>query len=174
MQFELSFPAPTREQLEAARVADERAVACEARAGHCETLIAPDASSDFITEWDNALALRIARAEARILRQGGCDTFLGLFTTRGVRLRATLITREHASPRERYVWRLFDARGRTTRHVVARDPRRLEALGLVESTEIAPARVEVHAGTDDNEHTHLWVAIERTDVGYPREAMPDA
>ena len=171
----LQYPTPTREQARVATLAEARIAQCLARVGQCATMTSPDAVGDaFLTEWENALELRIARAEARVARQGGVECFLGLFTHEGRRLRATLCTHDDAHPNARYVWQLYDRAHRPTRRVLARTPRVLERAGFVEATELAPARVVVRAGNAPDGRTHSWVVVERTDPGYPREALPDA
>jgi hypothetical protein len=159
-----AFPTPTRAQLLAAERADARAREHMQRARTSGNDVTTDTDRlDDMTTAEHVFWAHYRRTEARLLRQGNVEHFIGLFTLGGDRLRARFIDATR-------MWALYDAHDVRTRLVVGGHRPLLASFGFREDVELARAELQVVLAPDAT-----WVMrISRRDGGYPDDAVPYA
>jgi hypothetical protein len=156
------FPQPTAEQLAEAERCEQKARKCEEQREEsfqrCDT-------DGFVSQWASGLTAREQRAKAKVLRQGGTDTFLGLFDrATGQRLPAKVISTRFGSR-----WMLCDpTTGKATGVFLpmGERSRKLKKLGYEEREEVAKAAVRL-TGSGRGLSGTAWVEVYRTDGGWP-------
>ena len=158
-----AFPTPTRDQLIEAERADARAREHLQRAHTSGNDVTTDTDRlDDMTTAEHVFWAHYRRTEARLLRQGNVEHFIGLFTLAGARLRARF------EPTR--TWSLYDAHDVLARSIVGGHRPLLASYGFREDVELARAELQVMLDDDAT-----WVMrIARRDGGYPDDAVPDA
>lgn len=131
----------------------------------------------FLTQWAHGINADIKRRQAEIEENGGRWTFPGLFDREtGQRVRAKIV---HVADRYSYVegatrplWLVLGPRDEALLWLPAyRTSKRskLWQAGFEERDEEAPARAEIQ-GRGRGLSGTAWVAVVRTDGGYPEDA----
>lgn len=119
----------------------------------------------FLSQWASGLSSQEARENARIARQGGYELFPGLYErATGRRVPAKMISGKFGP-----CWALCDENGEFTGTFIgdARTKRaKLYKLGYVVLGEWAPAKAMLK-GEGTGLSGTCWVAVVRTDGGYP-------
>jgi len=150
---------------EGARHAQER----EASFDRCDT-------DGFLSQWASGLSSSLAQRQAQLLEQGGTDTFLGLFhRATGSRVVARLVEQpdRFAGYGTVLVWTVLAKRGRRVDqwvpHSKGTKASKMFKLGYEIREERAPAEAFMN-GQGTGLSGTAWVAVRRTDDGFPEGA----
>lgn len=184
---------------EKAREYRERAAACDAE-NERRIRDQVDPGDCFISSWADSLNSKLYQTKARIEEQGGVDEFWGLFNLKGERVRAKLIEGRYglcwalcdesgrftgkfishvgAAPTEPWGVRYGDEDEKAESLKVhkremkgwERRVKNLEKKGFREEIEEAPAMAYMD-GEGHGLSGRAWVAVKRTDGGYPANAV---
>jgi hypothetical protein len=173
------------------KIAEYRAVAEAAEARNARRIEDQvDPGDCFISSWADGLTASLYREKARIEEQGGMDEFWGLFNLKGERVRAKLIDGKYGM-----CWALCNEAGQFTGKFVAfvgSVPTAFEYTdkagymrevkswtkkvanqakkGYREGKEMASAEAFMN-GEGHGLSGRAWVAVKRTDGGYPENAV---
>ena len=127
----------------------------------------------FLSQWALGLNAEKCRMQAKIEEHGGVWDFPALFDLEGNRVRARLI-RVYCKFSHDYksVWMLLDSNDQSKALVTAFPKRKstMEKKGFREGREMAPAKATIQ-GSGHGLSGSAWVAIVRTDGGYPATAV---
>lgn len=124
----------------------------------------------FLSQWASGLCGSLERERARLARAGGQDTFLGLFKREGgARVAAKLIDGKWGK-----CWAFCDEAGKFTGKFLSHSkgtPRsKMFREGYETRKELASAVAEI-TGQGTGLSGTAWVAVFRTDEGYPADAV---
>lgn len=131
----------------------------------------------FLSQWASGLTARLHYRQAEILENGGTSEFPGLFNEAGERVKAKLLKLEDRFKGFGYkwVWLVLDEDNQALAWVNDVDqppnPRsKMAQMGLHVEDETAPA-VAFMDGRGRGLGGQAWVAVKRTDGGYPEGAV---
>lgn len=155
--------------LEAAKLRDEAQRELQAR----EESWQRSDTDGFLSQWAHGLTAQLKLREAEIVEAGGVAEFPSLLdAATGERVRAKLVyvADRYAYGRKVAKWIVLDASDNATHWVPAYKTgkqSKLAKLGLVEGRETAPAKAFMD-GEGHGLSGTAWVAVKRTDDGYPK------
>lgn len=135
----------------------------------------------FLSQWADGLMARLRRTEADLVEAGNVSEFWGLYRRAdGVRVRAKHVTfrsKFHYGTED--CWSFRDENDRTVKgskllRINWENPNgvrtNLWKAGYEMRRELAPAKAEI-AGSGYGLSGSAWVAVTRTDKGYPADAV---
>lgn len=135
----------------------------------------------FLSQWAGSLTARLYDRQAQIEENGGTYEFPGLFNADGERVKAKLLTVEDKfrGYGTRQVWLVLDEHdnalawvnraGKPSDGTPPHPRSKMAKLGLHEEFETAPAEAFMD-GRGTGLSGQAWVAVKRTDGGYPEGA----
>jgi hypothetical protein len=131
----------------------------------------------FLSQWAHGKSAELARAKAKLADDGGTAEFPGLYRrSDGARMRAVLISYKCSyTYSTKWAWSFRHADGSVNRSMpLLPDTRstrgKLWKLGYEVKMETAPARAYM-AGEGTGLSGTCWVAVSRSDDGYPVDAV---
>jgi len=167
---ELQYPEPTAEQRAEAAELRQRARDC-ARSRQ-ESIARSGVSDGFLSQWASDLSAREYNAKAELLEQGGVEIFEGLYRrSDGKRVRAKLISGKYGP-----CWAFCDQQGKFTGRFLGDSKgtkrSKLYREGFEKRDELAPAYAKITgSGTGLSGASTCYVAVRRSDGGYPEDAV---